>query len=748
MPDPFVTLGDLPLQGTSEDGKKAPDSRLKNVKDARDIHEGLVQGDKKSSINRMLVQAVVDGEPPFDRDVLRNSGMSDRTNLNFGHAEMLLEQAMAAYVDLAASVEHLVECETTVGEPSQQEEWSRIISEEISDTMVKWTGFDYEHLNLCTHFVLHGVGVAYWEDDRNWQWKSSGLGDVRIPRQTPASEDKIEVVEAERCIPISQLYRTIRNEAEAAKRGWNIQSCRQAMVKAANSAGYDNWERLQTELKNNDVGLGARATQLELVHMWVPEFGGKVSHFIFTKEGNEDDFLYKGVADYDSVHNAFVFFPYGLGTNGTYHGIRGQGFKIYAHAQLANRMWSHAVDAAALGSAAMVQPTDLRTVENFSLISQGPFAFLPPNMNFVNRPVPDLSKSVMPVLDGIDRLMNERVGQYSTASVFAGDREKTRFEVAAHLDEASKLSATNLNFFYGPADRLIQEVVRRMTRKGYSPNEPGGDLIKELYDRCAVRGVPAEALHAVDYSTASMVRAVGNGSQAKRIVSLQQLREVASSYDDEGQYNLDRDITAALIGYKQANRYKPKREDTRVPQEMKVAMLENSHLIEGEEVPVFPNERHIVHLDAHVPRLEQLREAYEAGEAPLEDIAVASMPLFDHALQHLQAVQGDAMVEGAVSNYNQRLQNINEIIVNGQRLLQSQAREQQGGEGEAPAEGEEGQQVSPAEQALMERAMKHRLELEHMQKKFELKMSQQQAEFEQKRQMKDMEGAIKLRELL
>lgn len=742
-------LSDLELQVTDAEGNP-PISRVKNVEAAKSIFKNLCKGDEASAINRARVQGMFDGASPYSSSALRASNQGFRTNLNFGEGEKYLEQAMAAYVDLINGVEQLVRVETTFGDPKQRVEWSRIMSEEYSFQIRKWDRFNYEYLNLCNHFVGHGVGINYFEDEYCWYWRSTGLGDVLVPRKTQASEQEIDVATAKRSMQVTELFSAIEEEDKAAEMGWNVEEVKKAIREA--SAGVteiSDWEEFQKEVKNNDLYMGGKAAKVHVVHMWVKEFNGTVTHLIFRKDG-EGKFLYKRQGRYENISQAFTFFTYGIGTNGTYHSIRGLGFKIYQHMQLSNRIRSQAVDNAMLAGSPMVQPEDERALENMAFNYFGPFAILPPNVNYVDRAFPNVSQTMMPVLDELTSMADQRTGQYSTQGVFGkgkGDR-RTRFEVAAHLEESSKLSGTALNLFYSPWDRHHVEVARRFHNPEYPSTEPGYDQIAEYRERCVMRGVPEEALMAVDVRKTKAVRAVGNGSSGNRMVQLQQLNELAGTFDAEGRHNLFRDQTAAIVGADAADRYIPAQPDQRMPQDAKIAQLENKDLLEGGEVEIFPNEIHIVHLDIHVPELEKIWQAVEEGQIELIEAYQRSVNLFFHCVQHLEFIQQDPTIAGAVAQYNERLQQVSELISNGEKALAKAQREAE----EAAANDEAAQadlagqpQISPEQQ---EKMIEHRLKLQMMQEKHEMEIMIKLQKAQQDRALQDLKAGQSLQELL
>ena len=105
------------LAAFDEDGKPM-ESRIKDVKCALRIFQGLRKADEQSSINRSRVDAMFDGANPYNQAQLNASGQGLKTNLNFGEAQRLLDISLSAYVDLYSSLEKLVEVKgTQYGDP-------------------------------------------------------------------------------------------------------------------------------------------------------------------------------------------------------------------------------------------------------------------------------------------------------------------------------------------------------------------------------------------------------------------------------------------------------------------------------------------------------------------------------------------------------------------------------------------------------------------------------------------------------
>jgi hypothetical protein len=343
--------------------------------------------------------------------------------------------------------------------------------------------------------------------------------------------------------------------------------------------------------------------------------------------------------------------------------------------------------------------------------------------------------------------LQQRTGQYSTQSVFNTGKERTRFEVAAHLEQAAKLSVTSLNLFYQPWDRLLREVVRRMIRQDYIPDEPGGDAIAFLKYRLELAGVPLEAFHSIDIGNVRAVRAVGAGSPAARTVSLRNLMEVMSAYDPVGRHNLLRDVTVTEVGTTQADRYVKRDPGQRLPVDAKIAQLENDALVEGRQIEVMEEEMHLVHIDFHLKALDQFIAQEQEG-VPIEELVPRMMALYEHTVAHLEYVQGDVTMQEQVATYRQSLQQAGEIIHNGMKRLAKMQREQQvaaaeGGEMEPAAAG-----PTDGDMKMQQKLEEHQMKLRMMEEAHVLKQNIKLQEAALKRSLKDADKAADMMNLL
>lgn len=730
----------IELENISESGK-APRTRIKDAKSAHAIYTTIRLADDSSAIDRQKIQAMLDGEPPYSPQQLKSLGQGYRANLNFGEAAAALETALSAYSDLVNSVDRLVTVKTSEGEPSQRLEWENIISEEFHRTITDWDEFFYKQQMLAHQFVSQGVGVTYFEDNRNWKWSVCGLKDFKVPRGTPACDTKVEIATIERHYLVGELYQFIENPKIAAELGWNVEETRKAIMLSTESgrATGRDWETLQEELKNNDLIYSlARSKVVRCVHYFVKEFDGTISHYIGTRAGDTQDFLFKKPSRFKHANEAFVLFSYGVGTNGLLHSVRGLGYKLFPFVQLSNRMRNAIVDGAMLSSALMIQPATGEDASNLSLMYNGPLSILPPGINVIDKTMPNLAGNVLPIVRDLEVVRQNNTGTYNPKQVMPDGDARTATEVQAQLAQQSLLSAQAMNLYYIPFQKLLAEQFRRLATVKYRSDEPGGEEAIAFRKRIEARGVPWKAVEKVYRVQA--VRAIGAGSPGARLLAFNEFMAIMPRFDEVGQRNLIRDRVAARVGYDQVDRYLPKGEIERVPIDAKIAELENDAMQGGRGVSVTPGENHAVHAKVHLEDANRFLQALQQNQVDPK-VAMSYLQLqFPHSSAHVEQLASDPSRREEIGMAKQILNQMREAVENIGKQLAAQAQR----EARARAASEQqGGQVDPKTQLAIQRAqVDSQIKLQQAQLDQKLKV----ADVQQKMAIRDAEAAQKIRQ--
>lgn len=720
---PATGHDEFPLLSIPEGKSLPPRARIKDAEAARRIYAKMRDDDLVNAANRAECQDLLNGAPPYSNQELGEANI-DLPNINWRGAEQQLERAMAPYYRLSASPEHVVKVFTRFGPDDGRQELNDTLSEEITHTLRSSPSYMNQRLLRDHKKIRDGLAIAYHPDDVDWRFRAAGLGQFYFDRHKFICEDDQEVVCAVDPTSVTALYQKIAGEDTGR---WNKKAVLKAIQKGQKDrSNFEDWERLADEMKNNDLAVGSTSPPVILIHLWVEEFNGTVSHYITTEVDCETkEFLYEYRGKYQSMSEVMTLFPDGLGTNAEIHGMRGLLYKIFPMEQQRNRSLSRFLAAGDLASSLIMQCQDEESLANVGLQYFGNLAVIPPGFNANPVQMPNLQAAVMPAIDMMERLRKDRVAGYTTENVFDGDQRKTKFEVAAHLDQSVSLSESQVDLHYLCEDRLAKQTVKRMTRRTYVAEDPGGKDIVALHRRLMERdpsGQLLEAFFRIDHTRTRAGRAIGSGSAGARTVALQRADELKPDMDDRGRYKLARWKAIDLMGSAAADELLPPEGPTRTTPHTNIALLENEVLYgQGREWPVQESDPHLLHAREHIRPLVEMMEAEKLGQLPIEEMAMRGRPGWLHSVDHIERVGGDEATLDEVAQIRQFLQQVGEPIENGLKRAKAMA-EQQAEEGGEEG-GEEGQQGGPSPEQIVE-IERHNEQLRQSRERFEVEQEQ------------------------
>lgn len=180
----------------------------------------------------------------------------------------------------------------------------------------------------------------------------------------------------------------------------------------------------------------------------------------------------------------------------------------------------------------------------------------------------------------------------------------------------------------------------------------------------------------LDVDRLSVMRAIGAGSEAARLVAMDRLMTMFGSLPDFGKANALWDMTAETVGYRNAARYcVPPGENETPTVDASIAQLENATLLAGGQIEVLDGQNNFVHakkhLEAEMPLVQQ------AQQAP--DMLVQILPglnaLNVHTTQHVQKLSQDPQMKQESAQFRKMIQQSDEIIHNGLMKAQKIQRE-------------------------------------------------------------------------
>lgn len=750
----YTLSSDNPI--TKMGGERITDSgkpiipRIKDVNTARSKYQECWRADSVARGRRAVVQAMVDSEPPFDQERMKRNGMASATNVDFRYGFSALEKAMAPYLELESSVSTLLNIKTKHGAPGERTEWENIISEEWTKMLRNWDRYDYLYLYNIQYFLTHGVSACYFNDAYSWYWNVTTLGEMVMPRGVRAADSEIPLIFLNKELQPEELYAMLQSDDPCCNKKQIIAAIKDSQPATTGSVDED-WEKLEREYKGNSLEYSsATADVTKVIFAFVLEVDGSVTHLIFRRDpttlpGIKDDFLYKKSNHYKKMSEAITVFTYGIGSDCFLHSIRGFAARIYPIVDSLNRLKCKFIDALVVEAAIPIQGSD-EAMNEMTFTMNGPFMIFHPDVSIMQHENPNYSNSLIPGFAMLENNFNDQMVGY-TGQAPSGNQEKSKYQFQVEAELSGGLKVSQSNVFYKPRERFLKEVLRRTIREDYDVAEEGGREVADFRQACFERGVPKEAINKIDFKSTTVTRSIGNGSPAARLSALQQLGSLYARMDEQGKRAYDRDMAAAAPGmsYDAVERYFPSPQNLRPSMDVSIAQLENYPLMNGGTAQIQPNQPHLIHLQEHVKPMLEIVTQVQEGVVPIEEAVVPLTPLYQHSAEHLILAGETELNKEEVAQYNQLLQQVGEVVDNGnkKRLAMQRKAQEEVAAGQPQAAGAPVVDKSVIEsQVMLERAATSQ---KHAQEEHDVKMAGLLQKQQQDLALKDAKTAASIK---
>jgi len=609
-----MASGELPI-GVSIPGKLPP-ARFSNYNEVTTLCYQMVQADQRRAVWRARIDAIWGGNPTYNEQALKNMGQGWRARVNYREMEGVVASEGTLDYDLETEVDNIIDIDLDFGKGQEQRDWQECIESEFTWLIMdKWKDRNFHAPFRIFNKLLHGLGSHIWPDmSAKWIPRTPRPGALLFPDDAPFNfEEDGEYFMLRDWVPANVLYRKIENEEAARQVGWNPE----AVWKALALSGKQNVnsqstgtrpEEVQRLIRDGDIGYSAtRQSGVWLNHCFVREFEtGKISHYTVAEKVDAGGYLFEKRNRFDDW--PFVLFPYDIG-NGTIHSVRGLGARTKDFFELSNRIKNAMADQVQLGAyphfKQLQQGLD---PDKLKLMRAGAMTIAPYGLEEVISKYPQLDNGPLALSRELRQTMlqNNRGGmggqQPEQMDRMTAEEYAMRQRDATKLNNGSvALQKSNLRQFY--------ETMLRKALQPSSSNEPWAKMAKEFRDRILKKGVPQEAFKHI-----AEVRAVvnwGKGSASAQIHGLMSLMQTVYPVTTEDRkIAIERDLTAAVAGYTNVDRYARSVNDHDMPDEDdSFIALEDDALSQGKKCVAAPKQNHVKHLTAHLQMGAQMYQA-------------------------------------------------------------------------------------------------------------------------------------------
>ena len=734
---PNSQLSDLDEQG------KPVQSRIEDAEQALEIVIRLLNSNRIRMERAVRVMGMIDGNSTESRAKLRRDGRGNEANINWREAKGHIQNAWTPYYDLSIEVPVCIEADLDFAGPDIDSELVSGFATEFHKLVTRWRGFDRNEQMRDWQMLQHGVGTMIFENEWDWRPVSVLYPNVFVDDETDCDLENSEIVMVTHERSAGWLWGKINgSEKQAASAGWNVDAVKRAIMSSASSSRTSMWQwnKWQQAFTNGDIYVSVKLTKkIQVATLFVREMDGTISqHLVQYPRPNKAEYLFSQTSVYKDWSECVLTFPYDVGTDGTYHSIKGLGTEIYSYCDLSNRIKNQLANMVLTSIQPMFQAKTGKDAQAFQMMRMGGYNVVPPGLELLQS---NLGGALSPALE-ISRDMQSTLGR-NTGTYQQDISEPTVAETAKSVQiramDRGKLSKGAHNRFLRSKDKEMSEMWRRATNPKIKPYHPGGkealEFQAECHEICDRYGVPHTALQEVENVRA--YRSFGLGNAALRMEISDALMQIYPELDPIGKNKVLRARVASYLGYSSVDSIVPSLTQGDIPTEDdSIATLENNGLNSGDPkaAVITPRQDHGIHLKYHVGSMGEDMQACQQGQQDPQQCLVRLEAKGMHSHQHLQLLQSNPMRKQEFDQYSQQL----DELANFQNQLLQHIQEMQQNQPQQP--GEQSPELVKVQGMIQLKSQKQAADLQLKQAKF-------QADHALKQQAQQATFALKAREL-
>ena len=655
----------------------------------RTVLDELISDDRTAALARGRIEGLVNGNKPFKEQQLRDDGQSYRANWNDRQSESIIDERCNADFNMLFDTGRTIEVSFTPGFfPDQRiaDEYAEKISRAFTHTFTREAAIVEATQRGIRDRVELGLGFLISPDKFDWRPRAIRRGRCFFNRDASSNCENLELFFALDTLSVKDAWTRIQKEKAATSAGWHIDRLKKALADyffkgGAKQSFRDSYvlmiEEMERMIRDNDPAYFSRQYEaMPMVHGFVQERSGKVSHFISAYQGNSDEWLYESFEEAECMADVVTPLPYDFG-DGTLVGVKGQGHRIFSHCTESNRLLMHTIDAVKLSTSLIVQNSIGGDNMSFSMHRFGPVTLLDKNTNPIQTSFTPRIEPATQLREMLQRILNNNEGIFRAQMENTTGRETMKTAEQVRVEASQDVKTKNDRAFqaYLRWDALVQVAFKKLisTSSRHAASPPAAKKsAQEFWDMCKNLGVPLELF--TEYSDKICVRAtraIGSGSPYMKQQNLMTLKNVTfQSMSERGRRQVDREVAMVLVGSDNVDKFIPVADDSMVPtNEHSIAGLEVNDFYEGTECLVGVDQVHSIHIAVHLAAMTQ--EAQLAQQNPMEMDVDRAANLFQygipHTLRHIQLLAADPLREQEAAQYQA---SVDQLVPFAQQIIQ------------------------------------------------------------------------------
>jgi hypothetical protein len=670
---------------------KAPENIIQSVAGGKALYFQY-RGEHLKRIDLYAqIEGLIAGNPPYNPAELAKHKLSHISNFNTLDARALYEKGALAYWNLLNEAETLVKFEIRPGKWMEKSaesrgevndkdpdltHWSNIMAVHWDTTVRSWPSFSVAFNTLVGQLVKFGLSPALWPDERDWRWRTVELSRFFVEDQAQTDMSLITAVCVETVFTSQWLYQMYTQFEDVAKNAkgdngsvswdydkcpWNFEELGALLVWIANQwaktdQNFMDMMDLQRRIQNGDSNFNAIfSDSIRIVSLFYQEYDGSVSHYMFHPWYDNGNFLFFQSKQYKNMEEGIIIFTASPGEF-TVHSNRGLGHKIFSGSQAMMQLDCSIIDMARMSATPIIQGMSTGS-KDFEAIRFYPG--VPTNIGTANFVQNQLGSNVPQLIQASQYMLGKM--QVNTAN--SGDDPSVPDSSIGSISPTQarmqsyrefNVLKNNIAHFYSTLDRVVTNMTVKMlkSKRGY----PGHEYVQEWKDKCIADGVPEELFSMGDTDLTGMpshlkvraTRVAGDGSTLARILGLQELQPIASSFGPKQQKAYQREYVLATMGPEYVSTFGPSDDADETSGGASLAGVENAVMRAGQSAVFSTDNEHKAHFSTHMAlamNTIQMMQQQQLGPIEADKIFAVLLP---HMGEHWAVLQRSIFAQSYV----------------------------------------------------------------------------------------------------
>lgn len=641
------------LTYSEEKGYENKRPAVEDESEASEIFKNLFDDAEIVISKAAMIRKKLDGiDPPYNPYALQQTGKSNKSNISTGFLASTASKVSPRLYSYINNTRYLtaVDLPPYIESDDGQElkpienhqEKSRALKEIFSRKTREWSKWFPFLVGLSQETANLGHAFAAFTDDLEWRPTLYRLDHAQVPTGTEVLEEEVPFFGIRDELMVHELFEKVEDYKIAQEEGWEVDNVLEALARAAPLDLPDTGEE-EDAISYQDMirelipefSRRKNANIVEIGHLFVLEYDGTVSHWMFERE--TENLLYKKERRFERMSDVVTVFTFEFG-NGRVHGSQGIGHKLYDIAVGVEKARNSAIDnlrnrgkiqIKVEGGASALQKAKVIHHDDMTLISGAE-----PVGSSVS--LPDVTESAIALDNWMINLAEMKIGAYTPPPRVPGvNTTATQESITAQRENEER--RVILEFWLKNVSVLMHAMARRM----FNPESTDRVAIQARKEAQA-QGITDEEIDVWRNSYPSGSLLDMSDVEDQKLVAYIQTKLGNPRYRQD---RLEYDQTSAAIGDQYAERYViPEADQTVASEAVRMQELELSIIEKGVDVPVSPRDNHLIHMEILRGQKNPQTGFYDQGAISAfmaQQNYDAGVAAFEHYTDHFQIAESE-----------------------------------------------------------------------------------------------------------